>query len=225
MQALLKEILASIPKYVSNFYGVLTSPRLFVTQRDLDQPNALTEALAFAGISFSLSMVLQIPLLPGKQDFWQTFTIWLIIFFIGIVVAAAVVRLAWKIVGGQASFDKLLKVTAYHFGVGSPLIVLVLVCAAGVLKTFDRPLYNQLFAKTATQEPTVAIDSMALFAAGIIFLVGYILICVWFIVAWGAYRILNQAFLRQSLIAFFLASLIALPVSGLLIALGVNYLN
>ena len=220
MQGLIKEIFSSIPKYVSTFSQVLSSPRSFVTERDLDQPHALTEALTFAGISISLSLILQTPLLPEKTDFMQFFGVWILTDLIIIAVTTAIIRLSWKIVGGQTSFDKLLKVVAYQFGVTSPLVLLVFLCSVGVVKIFNPLIYRAMFPNKPDEAVVLTIsqlESKTFIAAIIVFVIGYFLVCVWLLVAWGAFRILNQGSRRQSVIAFALATVLTFPAMALLL--------
>ncbi len=185
-----------------------------------DQPHALTEALTFVGISLSLTLILQTPLLPEKTDFWQFFGVSILTDLILIAVSTGIIRVSWKIVGGQASFDKLLKVVSYHSGVMIPLVLLVFLCSVGVLKIFNPLIYRALFPNKPNEAvvPTFSpLESKAFIAATIIFFVGYFLVCVWSLFAWGAYRILNQGSRGQSVIALALSTVLTFPAMGLLL--------
>src|SRR5687768_13587630 len=100
MKDLLKEILASIPRYISNYAQVLSGPKSFIASRDMEQENSLAEALTFAGISFSLVMILFISKIADNVDFWKFFGTQLLFNLILIAGAVGALRLAWKIVGG-----------------------------------------------------------------------------------------------------------------------------
>ena len=213
MQDLLKEIFASIPKYISNFARVLTGPKSFIASRNVDREGALTEALTFAGISFCLAMILITPRIPDEVDFWKFFGARLISNLILIACAAGVLRLAWKIVGGQASFDKFLIVYSYYFGVAFLMLFLVMLCSDGILKSFDPELYKKLVAIQLKQstETVNPVQSGAFIASLVIFLAGFILVSIWGFIGWGAYRLLNNASKGQSVAAFFLAGVLTWP--------------
>lgn len=213
MQALIKEILASIPKYLSNFLQVLTKPRVFVTERNFDQENALTEALAFVGISIALTMILMAPFRPAEKDFWAYFGGWLLLSLLLILFSAGILRLSWKLVGGKAPFEKLLKVHSYHFGVGTLLEFLVILCAFGVGKVLNPALYNQILSSRMDKPvplTTEQLFSKALIAGSITLFVGLIIVLVWWLFAWGAYRIVNQSSKGRSLLALGLYTVLGL---------------
>lgn len=213
MKDLLKEIFASIPKYISNFAKVSTGPKTFIASRNIDQESALTEALTFAGISFALAMILITPRIPDDVDFWKFFATRLISNLILIACTAGVLRLAWKIVGGQASFDKFLIVYSYYFGVTFLMFFLVILCSDGVLKSFNPELYKKLIAIQQKQSTEIVnpFQSASFIASLLIFVAGFVLVSIWAFIGWGAYRLINQASKAQSVAAFFLTGVLTWP--------------
>jgi serine/threonine protein kinase len=230
-------VVSEIAKYVSNFIGVLSSPKAFLRGRNrgIDQP--LLRAVAFWVVSVSLALVCVSALSPPGESVSAFLVKQTVVGVIVLFAYVAVLRLAWRCVGGKASFLTLFVPFAYLQGVAHVLGGIVRLVALGIAKAFDPQLALLIVGKS---DPSVAdpldahlakawtsfqtghrtpliIAALALGLPVLAFLLSY----VWLIIGWGAFRELNGMSRRRSFFAFIISVVIDLLTLPILALIGI----
>lgn len=104
----------------------------------------------------------------------------------GVLVFDFILRLAWKLVGGKAKFERFLITYAYYASAIVLLLVLASLCADGVIKVFDPSLYELL--RSGDQQAIQEADPVAssTYLSGLFVLVlGFVIASIWSFVGWG----------------------------------------
>jgi hypothetical protein len=214
MESLVKLILSQIPLYISNVAGLIASPKKFVRERNASGDEELTKALTFLAISFVLSVVLQIPLMPDKFDVWKFVVVNGTITLVLIMLNVAALRAAWRMVGGKAQFGSFLITFSYHFAIALIFLVLTFLCIAGTFKLFVPKAWaaaqagNPIDPSTLNQPAAIAASIGFL---GFIFL-GIVGLFAWYTLCWGAYRELNRLPKAESVAAYFIFNFFSIPL-------------
>ena len=210
MAEFFKDALEQIPLFVSNFSEVLVHPRTFVkgvfsdaTSKTI-KSTKINEALIFLGICLLITATLKAAVFGGggtedatptghaevnalylaKDALWKAFIV---------MALAGVMRLAWRIVGGAATYERYLVVNCYIFGVlsvMSHIILLVGTFEFGHLQRWPALTFVRFFALALTP------------------------LFVWCLYCWRVYRDINLSTSVKSALAFLILLLISLPVLG-----------
>ena len=225
MKDLFEQILKYLPHYLTEFGAVFSGPKSFIlTKVRADASDAFGEALLFLGISLTLVLLMYMPLLPAGKDFWNFAIPYYVSYIIEIPLAAMVIRTAWWIVGGRAPARPFFIAYAYYVGVASVLIGAMDLVASGFFKTFDPKLYQEY--SDALQKPQSMEDwvqshtdllhryaqSYVTSTAAVIEGLGTLIIVVWGLIGWGAYRQLNGLSKLRSLVALIISWFLFIPV-------------
>ena len=227
MKDLLLFVLNQIPKYFSNFISVLVRPKRFVRGRHDTSEQTLAEAMIFFGVSFVITMILAWPLMPDHVESARFLAPRALINLILVAAGAALTLVSWSFVGGQARFESYFVINCYYMGVLIICMMLVFLCALGIVKIFDPALYP-LLAQTSIHiqfqneklneliyDPGNQMRSAVFIIYNLILLAGLIAQSLWYILGWGAFREINGLSKWQSFIAgmiFILLTLITLPI-------------
>jgi len=218
MKDLFEQILKYLPHYLTEFGAVFSGPKSFIaTKLSTDAGDAFGEALLFLGISLTLVLLMYTPLLPAGKDFWSFAIPYYVSYIIEIPLGAMVIRTAWWIVGGRAPARPFFIAYAYYVGVASVLIGAIDLVASGSLKTLDPQLYREY--SDALQKPQSMEDwvqshtdllhryaqSYVTLTAAVIEGLGTLIITIWGLVGWGAYRQLNGLSKLRSLVALIIS--------------------
>ena len=225
MKDLFEQILKYLPHYLTEFGAVFSGPKSFIaTTLSADAGDAFGEALLFLGISLTLVLLMYTPLLPAGKDFWSFAIPYYVSYIIEIPLAAMVIRTAWWIVGGRAPARPFFIAYAYYVGVASVLIGAIDLVASGFFKTFDPQLYQEYsgsFEKPQSMEDWVQshtdlihryAQSYVTLTAGVISGLGTLIIVIWGLIGWGAYRQLNGLSKLRSLVALIISWVLFIPV-------------
>ena len=196
--------LSQIPKYVSNFTSLVASPIQFIRSFNPYKDSALSEAFVFLGISLIITFILKAPLLPAP-DKVNTFAyiaadgVWKVTM---VAIVAASMRLAWRIVGGPATFERYLIINCLYFGTFSVLSHMLLLCGH-ILSSIDRNVHLTGLNKTF---------ALGLTLKALLYVLGFGALFVWCVICWKAYHEVNGPLISkaQSATAFILVSLISL---------------
>lgn len=220
MKDILDRILSYFPSYIGDIALLAIGPKRFMEQQRSIEDRSLEKPLTFLGISLALCFVLQASL-PPRREFWADAGPHGLLYLIGTIALAAVVRLSWRVVGGRATFQQVLRITCYYCSVVLLGVVITNLCYLGILRLFEPRLYELLFATAERVDwrTFVAADplsSVSFVVAMLIQSVGYAALFIWVIVGWGAYRELNGLSKRKSCTAFFLAAALSLPLLAVL---------
>jgi hypothetical protein len=222
MEGLVKLILSQIPRYLSNVAGLVSSPKKFVRERNTFSDEELIKALIFLAISFVLCVVLQIPLMPDKVDFWKLVVVRGVLTLVLIMLNVVALRMAWRIVGGKAQFGSFLITYSYYFAIVLLLVSLTFLCIAGTIKLLLPEAWAA--AQAGKQIDPDALDQSARVASSIGFfaflLLGITGLYAWLILGWGAYRELNGLSKRNSVAAWIIYNFLLIPVLIITIVLS-----
>ena len=195
--------------------------------------------MAFWIVSVVLALVCESALMPNGQSvagFLGKQTILRVISLVGFV---AVLRLAWRCVGGRAPYLSLFIPFAYLQGVAYVFGGLVRLLSLGIAKLFDPALAQAMLSKGDPSAQTDPLDAhlqkafagfqagnrMPLVIAALVVglpLLAFLLAWAWVFLGWGAFRELNGVSKRRSFLAWMIwlvIFLIALPIM-LLIGAG-----
>jgi hypothetical protein len=194
MKDLIEKIFRYIPEYLLALGRLLARPKTFLATTQPDTDEGFRNGLQFLAVSIALVILALTPLIKDGSDIWKQLAINSLCVLLGVAATASIARLAWHIVGGRASTKSLFTLNSYIASVLNLLAAVTLIIAFGALRVFNPGL------------------PAALAAAGVL-VCGLIVIQVWYIASWGAFRAINQASRGRSLAAFALANVLALPVS------------
>jgi hypothetical protein len=225
MKDLFEQILKYLPHYLTEFGAAFSGPKSFIaTKLSTDAGDAFGEALLFLGISLTLVLLMYTPLLPAGKDFWSFAIPYYVSYIIEIPLGAMVIRTAWWIVGGRAPARSFFIAYAYYVGVASVLIGAIDLVASGSFKTLDPQLYQEF--SDSIQKPQSMEDwaqsytdlvhryaqSYVTLTAAVISGLGNLIIIIWGLICWGAYRQLNGLSKLRSLAALIMSWIFFLPV-------------
>lgn len=206
MQDTALKLLRSLPRYLREFGSVVSGPKLFIENKAVHTNRSFNDSIQFLLWSLAITVAARAPLLPPESD-WRVFlgsqaTLWLM----SICLFVFVLRLSWRIVGGKAPFRSFFVTYAYFFGVSTVIYVFVLLVAEGVLKVFDRELYDAMRTAIINGTPKPKHEGSVLYISIALGLIGYTALSIWYMVAWGAYRRLNSLSKRRSAAAFIISA-------------------
>lgn len=224
MKELIDKLLAAIPAYVRQLIDLLRDPRGFVEKLDLDSDTVLQEALTFLAISFGLTFIAEIPMLPDKQSKEILFGVAAVQAAIGFVVTVVLLDLSWRIVGGKLSFKKFIIVTCYFTSVSTLLFLMVTLVAWGVFIALD-PMNASLARNGPPPDPVDLARSVGFQVFAVLLALGLALTFVWIFKIWRAYRDLNQTSKARSGIAFAIFLLFSPVALGLQLLMGSTLYN
>src|SRR5215216_2091183 len=207
MNDLIKLVFAQIPKYFSNFVNLLSHPKRFVRKRNKLNDQSLTEALTFLGITFVLSLIITSPLRGEGANLWEHVAARGLLIIVAVALNAAVLRLAWRLVGGRAPFLKFFIPFCYFYAIGNIILDVAHLLALGIVKFWDPGFYTIIVGhfrnKSFMQSPegeayiTRAVDealsgnyTKVLVSAAFVItsLSGWVALFVWMWAGWGAFR-------------------------------------
>jgi hypothetical protein len=191
LKDLIDKLFGALPMFSRQMLAMLSGPKTAIQQMDLESDSALQQALTFLAVSFGIAFIAQIPLLPEKQDKELLFGVLAVqsVLFFALNVAMTIV--VWRVVGGRLDRRKAVVVTCYFSGVSTIIFLTFSLVAAGVFKTLDPILYQQVMTFNV-------IDPSSLLKSGgyRVFLdllgVGFLATSAWILCVWGAYRELMQ---------------------------------
>lgn len=221
MKDIVEKILGYLPKYLPEFIKVFSGPKSAISERNQGKPDDLKQALIFFGISFFLIFPFQRALIPNQQELWahiaQSMTI---AFFVGLA-SAALMRLAWRTVGGRAPLEKFIVVYCYFSGVILVISMFSTLIPLGALKTFYPDTFTSvkalLFSADKSPIDSGGFEELVLLPGFQLYNILYIILscisAIWYVVAWGVYRELTGLTKARSVLAFILSLIFISPVA------------
>jgi len=213
MKELLEKIITFIPEYLMGLGKLLARPKTFLAKTRPNTKSGFRSGLQFLAISLVLFVISLTPLLPEGSDIWKNLAINSLSELLAVVVLACITRLAWLMVGGRASTRSLLTLYSYVASVVLVLSALTLIIADGTARVFNPALHAAIKQAQAAHQPIPAQFSNAYLAAVGVLICGFLVLSVWFVASWGAFRALNQTTRGRSLVAFILTNILSLPAT------------
>jgi hypothetical protein len=224
MNDLIKLVFAQIPKYLLNFFALVSGPKSFVRERNIYSDQSLTEAITFLAISFVLTLILKAPFMPEDVNLWQFIATRGLSTLIEMGLLAAALRFAWTLTGSKTPFGRFFITFCYYYAIGLIILEIFTILAYGLVKIWDPEFYTILvgaYKNKRFNDPKAdaymmqAVDSgdsgkLLVFAGfNLIILGGWAALLTWIIAGWGAYRELTSLPKKKSILAgiiFFLLS-------------------
>jgi uncharacterized membrane protein len=221
MKDLILKVIGYVPRFITDFGGLLVAPKRFLRPRNSKPLEALPDALVFLAICLSLGLVLQLQLLPKGEDLWASLARSAITTLLALALMTGALWLAWRLVGGRASASSYFVTQAYVGGAASFLILIPLLISEGVFKVFDPALYVQVQAARLGRGPLPDLtQSVAPLAYLIAVAVAFVLTASWGFATWGAYRELNQVGRFRSAVALGVAGILGWFIVGAVLFLA-----
>ncbi|HEY3132297.1 MAG TPA: hypothetical protein VGL91_22775 [Acidobacteriota bacterium] len=215
MNDLVKLVFAQIPKYLFNFFNLVSGPKRFVRKRNVYNDQSLTEATTFLAISFVLQLVLKTPFITDV-NFWQYIATLGLQTLIEMTLLATALRFAWTLVGGHAPFGRFFITFCYYYAVGLILLQAFAVLAYGIAKVWDPELYAimvEAYKGKSFSNPKMQayVEKAAgsgdfkkllpLASLNLMLWLGWAAFFAWTIAGWGAYRELTTLTKKRSVLA------------------------
>ncbi len=214
MKDLIEKILKYLPQYFLDLGSVFLGPKRFIAAKNVDTDEAFGDACLFFGISMTLLFVLQAPRKPANEEFWSYAGAEFGSILIGLILAGGAMCVAWWVVGGRASGRSIFVTYMYVCATATGAGTLMGALSDGILKTGNRPLYDQIIAsqKTGATLPGIG-ESFAAKTTMLVFVSGYVLGVIWFLIAWGAFRQVNGIGRLRSFLALTIWGILAIPMA------------
>ena len=211
MKEVITQILKVIPDYLINFFKIIASPREFTLNKLPKNESEITERLK-ESLVFILISYLLIVLLTASQDdtenFYKNVGSEAISILITISIYAFAIFIAWRIVGGRQKFLNYFIIYSYQSGIVLIIIVLFEIMSDGYFKVFDIELYKNLLDDKFVIDKKLFENST--FVLGlIIYFLGYVIVTIWGLILWGAYRIMNNLTKLKSFGAFLITIILS----------------
>ena len=210
-----------LSQYISDFESLLKGPKRFMASKNTRVEETFRESLVFLAVSSFLVILLTIsPIFLSQVEIWIYLFREAVHILLLVSLYAVALRVAWRIVGGRATFRSMLLTYAYFYSVISVIVVLFHSIALGFLRFFDSQLYDRLLMEFQKENSGIRshieiinqnpewLNNSILIIASFIFMVGPLLGSVWIILTWGAYRELNGLSKCRS----FFAMMIMIPL-------------
>ena len=212
MKDLIQKVLAYLPRYFMDFGSLLSGPKVFMAHKNTNVDETYSESLTFLGVSIVLVVIMKASQVP-PDDLWNFVGGVSVTVLLGVALSAVALRLAWRIVGGQASVRSFFVTYSFFFGVVVVVLTVFELLGVGVFKVFDHDLYVAVTKATLEKAPPPQSDSMVPFASFLVLVVGYIVISIWSFIAWGAYRELNGLGKLRSFLAAMVMGVLSVGVT------------
>jgi hypothetical protein len=217
MKELIEKIIEFLPKYFVEFATCFSRPKRFMGKKNTDTESFMSDALLFLAISLVIFTLLSAVTVETNNDIWTQLIRHGVYFILSVIATAAAIRIAWLIVGGKASFRSYFTTSAYFLGVGFVLVSIALAMYAGAIKSFYPAMSREIlqeanifsmFSQTGTAEVSLPDNGMGAAVAVLILFLGVLGLIIWTYIAWGIYRVLNNAGKIRSFFAGVMATLI-----------------
>ena len=221
---MVRQLLAYLPRYLSELGSVLIGPKRFIAQRNANAEEAFEDSVLFLICSSVVVFLLTARLLPAGTEIVLHLAGHAVTVVLGVSLFAVALRIAWAAVGGKSSVRSFFVTYGYFNGAISVVLFLFLLVANGVVRVFEPELYAAAremadlgFLEQVDELNKLGYgDSPATVAALAIQVAGAIVTATWGFACWGAYRQLNGLGRWRSLGAFVLFGLLSWVVLAVL---------
>lgn len=227
MTDLVKRIVEYAPRYVVTFGSLVVDPKSFIEQARKNRANSLNDSLAFFGVSLLFFTICQFPILMTLFDtsFNQIIIYAIgisISFFVAIYLYSIALYISWRLFGWKSSIRCFVNTEAYIFGVVLVASTTVIIVAEGLFAILDPTLYNKAINSmrhsSGNKMSLIEANEIVLVPMSVLFL-GSLGIIIWYVMAWGNYRQINNLSEWTSVFVFILSIILSIPTLVLIIAL------
>lgn len=222
MKEIIDAALVQIPRYFTDLLDVSMGPKRFVVRQCANETEPVNEAFTFLGITLLADLLLQLPLVPAKENLLLKLATFAVTGGLMLLATLAALRIAWMVVGGTANMKRLFVCTAYLLAPMLFIMVAFFLVGDVMFRIINPEGYQLLRINPFAELPDSAIEKGGFFVCMVFLVLGLAAGYAWFFVAWGAYRILNGVSRFRSAIAFFIYNLISIPLMVVGVFLGFN---
>jgi hypothetical protein len=195
MKELIEKILCHFPQYMGDFGSVLASPKRFLERQKGSPQDRMSASLTFLAISTALVVIMSASRRPPGQELWADAARAAVLVILGTSLFAAALRTAWRIVGGKATTREYFLAFSYYYGVAIVVGTVFVTIGIGILKVFDRTVYDQIMSATAENRLAPSEDLMqssGFWGMLVVWAFGLAFVFCWnLFYVWQAYRQLN----------------------------------
>jgi hypothetical protein len=221
MKDLIEKILKYLPQYLTDFGNLFLSPKRFIAGRVTQPDDYFEKSLLFLAISVVLTIIINSGIQSSQNDLWVQLGVTSVLVILSVALGGMTVRLAWRMVGGKAPAKVFFITYSYFFSICFVFLTLADLLSIGVFKVFAPDLYLALIEARAKKLPPPELDETYIPAICLaIRLFGFLLAAIWAWVGWGAYRAENNLGRFRSMLASFIASVIALITMPIIFFIG-----
>ena len=221
---MIREALAYLPRYLTDFGSVLIGPKRFIAQRNAKAEETFRESLMFLFYSVVIVFLLTAPLLPPGINIWLHLAGQAPKVLLGVSLFAVALRVAWAVVGGKSTVRSFFVTYSYFTGAISVVLFLFLLVAQGVVRVFEPEMYVAVrkMAELGIVEQVWKLNELgyglrpAAITASLILLAGLVTTGMWGLIGWGAYRKLNGLGRWRSFGAFMVFGLLTYVVLAII---------
>jgi uncharacterized membrane-anchored protein YitT (DUF2179 family) len=220
MKELFQLVLQFLPQYLSDLGAILARPKRFISERNPETNEAFLASLLFLGISLVIYTIMMTPLRSTGKDVWTALGSIATVAILAVFLNAILLRFVWLMVGGKASTRTFFTISGYYNGFALISLAVVQIIGVGVYKTVDAKLYESIREAASKGEPLpkVPLDD---WVVGLPYLGGLLVLLVWIVIAWGAFREINRLGRFRSFIAFIISGFLDGPALAVSYFLGI----
>ncbi|HXA02029.1 MAG TPA: hypothetical protein VNW99_08575 [Cytophagaceae bacterium] len=230
MKEIFEQIKIELPKFLSTFVHILTSPRngLLKTVGAYDEINRdvfLTKAFVYYFICNLITSFVFLSPIYGAEEFTTVlkFVYFVFIILIFVLLSALALKVSWNVVGVKTSFYKNLITLSYHTGTFFTIYILLNIINLAILRFDSIQKYDVMVQYTYFKGTVNPFDNVfsdyTLLTYQVIGLVSLVFVVIWFYRGWACYRIMNKSTKWQSFFAAVIFSAIMALVFVIDIAL------
>jgi hypothetical protein len=216
MKDLLDKIITFVPEYIADIIQLISSPKHFALERVSKEQN-ITNALMFLITSIVAVWVIQIPIqrTTSQIDLAED----VVVFMLETLAFGAAICLSWRIVRGSADIKTIFVIHFYFASVIRIIMTCGFLVMVGAIRASDPSLYTDFMDAICKAQIDFTLqnyDRIMSSRAGIpliiVYLLFMIILAVWIVSGWGAYREVNRLSRLRSFIAFMLFALFSIPI-------------
>jgi hypothetical protein len=225
MKEIIERALHYGPEWIRDLINLVSGPKTFLAQLDLTEESTRNRALLFwlgAGIVVFMS---ELPFSSQHDDVWMSFLQTTIFHLLAAVILAGLVKVGFALVGGKASFMAMFVLSLFISGVSRVIWASGIPVSKAIVRLDEPDQYAAFEAATndmmsmrvdAALQQFTAIGSPTILVALFVSVAVSLAAFIWLIVAWGAYRQINEVTKRRSFFAFITVVLLQIPLASLM---------
>jgi hypothetical protein len=224
LQDLLDKSTTFVPEYTSDILNLISGPKSFVLER-ISTDLSIAKALLFLVTSTLFAWIIETPfqkeitLVSSVRD--------AALFLLMTITYGAAVYFAWRIVKGHTDIRTVFIIHFYYASVIRIIIACGFLTIVGVIRATDPAFYAEFmnavcevqidFVLHASQRFWASRSSIPLVVSYLLF---SLLLAVWIVAGWGAYREISKVSKVRSSMAFILFVIFSIPITVLLGAIS-----
>ena len=233
MKELFERIIGYGPSSLAELAELISAPKRFLMQLELGSPEIVARALAFSISCLAMAFILRLPFVNGAKELWIVFALLIVVFFVTVLLAAAICTFSFSVVRGNGSFRDHLIATLYIYSPLSVLLSFIAAASKGIVlsEAFDLyPLFKEFmeysmlgksgFFDSNFDKFIPIVESRPVLVAIWLYVSALVFSYIWQIICWGGYRHINRVSRLKSFFAGIVALFLGLPISYVILFSG-----